>query len=157
MTSSSTLMKPPASCARAWVAVYWVLMGCFIVSAALNLLGVRGGFFTNHLADLTLPALLYVLARELAPGRALSFRPLTGWVGRTPERAAVVLFLASTATEVSQWFWPSGPFAGRFDPLDVGAYGVGLVMVYIPDKRLQGPSPAEQTNDNPDTGRITMR
>ncbi len=157
MTSPSTLMKPSASSARAWVAVYWFLMGCFILTAALNLVGVRGGFFTNHLADLTLPALLYVLARELAPGRALSFRPLTGWVGRTPERAAVVLFLASTATEVSQRFWPSGPFGGRFDPLDIAAYGVGLVMVYIPDKRLQVLSPEEQTNGSPDTGRITMR
>ncbi len=142
--------EPRFTRASAWVVVYWVLMGCFILTAALNLLHVRGGFLTNHLADLTLPALLYVLARELAPGKKLAFRVFTGWVGRTPERAALVLFLASTATEVSQWFWPWGPFAGRFDPIDVGAYGLGLWVVYLADTRLQG-----TTRGLPETARST--
>jgi hypothetical protein len=39
-------------------------------------------------------------------------------------------FRASTATEVSQIFWPRGFFAGRFDPLDIVAYGAGLAACY---------------------------
>lgn len=33
-------------------------MAAFLLTAALNLLHLRAGFLTNHLADLTVPALL---------------------------------------------------------------------------------------------------
>jgi hypothetical protein len=60
-----------------WTAVYWLFMGAFLLTAVLNLLHIKGGFLTNYLADLTLPALLYLLARELAPGKHLVFRSST--------------------------------------------------------------------------------
>ena len=113
-----------------WRLVYWILWAAFILSAALNLTHIRGGFLTSHLADLSVPALLYVLARELVPGNRLYPRQLGRIVGRTPETAALCFFLASTATEVSQIYWPHGPFSGRFDPLDIVAYGVGLAACY---------------------------
>jgi len=83
-----------------WRIAYWCLLVASVLSAVLNLLHVRGGFLTNHLADVTLPALLYVLARELVPGRSLYPRWLTRVLGRTPERAALFLFIASSATEL---------------------------------------------------------
>ena len=120
----------------AWRFAYWVLMGAFLLTASLNLLHARAGFWTSCLADLTVPALLYILARNLVPGKQLYPQPLTRILGRTPETAAAALFLASTATEISQVLWPRGFFAGRFDPWDIVAYGVGLAVCYGFD-RLQ--------------------
>jgi hypothetical protein len=39
----------------------------------------------------------------------------------------------SVATEMSQFFWPRGFFAGRFDRWDIVAYGVGLLTCYAFD------------------------
>ena len=117
-----------------WKLAYWFLMTAFVLTAALNLLHVRGGFLTSYLADLTVPALLYVLSRGLVPGKGIHPRVLMRIVGRTPESAATILFLASTATELSQIFWPRGFFAGRFDLLDIVSYGAGLAACYGFDK-----------------------
>jgi hypothetical protein len=119
---------------RRWSVVYWALMASFLMATALNLARVAGGFLTDYLADLTVPALLYVLARELAPGRRLALPRATQWVGRTPERAATVLLLASVGTELSQAVWPRGVFAGRFDLWDIVAYATGMVAVYGADR-----------------------
>jgi hypothetical protein len=59
-------------------------------------------------------------------------------LGHTPERAALVLFLASTLTEISQFYWPRGLFPGRFDAMDIVAYAVGLAICYAMDKRPLG-------------------
>jgi hypothetical protein len=120
---------------RFWTLAYWLLMASFLLATALNLLHVHGGFLTSYLADLTVPSLLYVLKRDLVPNKRPSFLPLMRWVGRTPERAAVLLFLGSSGTEVSQAFWPRGIFAGRYDPWDICVYGVGLLICYGFDKR----------------------
>ena len=120
----------------AWRVIYWILMAAFLLTAALNMLHVRAGFLTNYLADLTVPALLYVVSRQPVPGRRWILHGLMRWIGRTPARAAAVFFLASAATEVSQIFWPRGFFAGRFDPWDLVAYGVGLSTCYVLDKLL---------------------
>jgi len=110
-------------------------MVCFLLAAALNMLHVRAGFLTSYLADLTVPALLYVVARKPAATGATSQWRIMCWLGRTPERAALAFFLASAATEVSQIFWPRGMFSGRFDPWDIAAYGVGLLGCYLLDVR----------------------
>ena len=123
--------------ARGWTIAYWILTAAFILTAALNLLHVRAGFLTSYLADLTLPAWLYVLSRGLVPGQSSHVWRWMPWIGRTPESAAIFFFLASSATEVSQIIWPRGFFAGRFDPWDIAAYGAGLLGCYLCDK-LQG-------------------
>lgn len=119
---------------RGWLVVYWTLFIAILGTAALNMLHVRGGFLTNHAADLVVPAWLYVASRGLhARNGRQTFVQRT--LGQTPERAAIVLFLASTLTEVSQFYWPRGLFPGRFDALDVLAYAVGLAIGYVMDKR----------------------
>jgi hypothetical protein len=97
--------------------------------------GTRAGFATSHLADLVGPAWLYIAFRGLAePG----MRTLVGrFFGATPERAATVLFVGSCATEITQIYWPSGLFRGRFDPLDIAAFAIGLLPLYLADKKLQ--------------------
>lgn len=120
--------------ARRWTIAYWILSAAFILTTALNLLHVRAGFLTNYLADLTLPAWLYILSRGLMPGRSSFAWRWMPWIGRTPESAAIFFFLASSATEVSQIIWPKGFFAGRFDPWDIAAYGAGLLACYLSDK-----------------------
>ncbi len=120
------------SCRRAWTITYWLLTAAFVGTAALNLLHIRGGFLTSYLADLTVPAWLYVIVRGLAGVGPLN--PVTRFIGANAERAAITLFAASTATEISQILWPRGFFAGRFDPLDIIAYGVGIAICYLGDK-----------------------
>jgi hypothetical protein len=78
---------------------------------------------------------LYVMIRGVAerePQPTLVRR----WFGRTPERAATVLFLASAATELSQRNWPHGISPGQYDPFDIAAFGVGIALCYVGDKKL---------------------
>ena len=56
-------------------------------------------------------------------------------IGRTPEVAALRLFVASTLTEVSQDDWPRGVFAGRIDVLELRAWAVGVAMGYVAEQR----------------------
>lgn len=88
---------------------------------------------TSHLADLSVPALLDFLARRL-PGTRSGPSPSMRANGRAPETAAVGLFVASTATEISQRCWPQGLFASYVDPWDVVAYAAGLSVCYCLDK-----------------------
>ncbi|HWA57369.1 MAG TPA: hypothetical protein VG692_08955 [Gemmatimonadales bacterium] len=128
----------PYSAARAvrvWQGLTWAAFAIFLLTAGLNMAGVRAGFATNHLADLVVPAYLYLVFRSPLPPYRRTW--LARHLGATPERAGFVLFLASAATEVSQRYWPDGPFRGRFDPLDIVAYAVGVLLVYALDKRLR--------------------
>ena len=122
---------------KAWMVVYNVLFVAFLGTAALNMLRVHGGFFTNHAADLVVPAWLYVVFRNLhsTSGRTSLIQRT---VGRSPEIAALSLFVASTLTEVSQYYWPHGVFRGRLDILDVAAYAGGLAVCYAADKLSSG-------------------
>jgi len=116
-----------------WRLLSRVLFGAFLITAALNMTGTAAGFATDHLADLVGPAWLYVVFRGLAePAKGSRLRQL---LGASPERAAIVLFAGSTATEITQIFWPSGVFAGRFDPLDISAFALGILPLYLIDKR----------------------
>jgi hypothetical protein len=108
----------------------WTALAGFLVSAALNLARVRAGFATEHLADVAVPAWLYLTARDPRRAGTLIRRSL----GTSPERAAVLLWAASTATEISQRFRPHGPFSGRFDPWDIVAYAAGIVPCYLYDR-----------------------
>lgn len=120
---------------RAWAGLWAV----FLLTAALNMARVRGGFLTSHAADLATPALLYIVLRRYPPagrhGGPLSLRAL---FGRTPEVAALVVFLGATATELSQRFWPHGLFPGTYDPLDIAAYAVSVLVPYVADRLETG-------------------
>ncbi len=120
------------SASTVWRVLYWVLAAGFAVAAALNMTGTAAGFGTNHLADLVGPAWLYITLRGLT-GLHRRNR-MNAFLGATPERAAVVLFVASSVTEVTQIYWPKGLFSGRFDPMDIVAFGLGLLPLYLIDK-----------------------
>jgi hypothetical protein len=124
-------MQPPAM----WRLLSWVLFGAFLVAGALNMTGTAAGFATNHLADLVGPAWLYIVFRGLAESGKRN--RLGRFLGATPERAATILFAGSCATEFTQIYWPSGVFSGRFDPLDIAAFAIGLLPLYLVDKNLQ--------------------
>jgi len=115
-----------------WRTAYRVLLVLFLLTASLNLLHVRAGFLTNHAADLFLPPWLYIVLRGLA-GTPPSWNPLLRWLGRSPALAAGSLFVGCVLSEVSQRYWPKGLFAGTFDPLDIVAYGTGLLVCYLKD------------------------
>ena len=118
---------------NAWLVAYYGLFAGILGTGALNMLHVRGGFLTNHAADLVVPAWLYVASRGLhsTHGRTTLIQRT---VGRTPEWAALTLFAASAVTEISQLYWPRGIFSGRFDALDLLAYASGLAVCYGVDK-----------------------
>lgn len=124
-------MRSPA----VWRVVSWVLFGAFLVAAVLNMTETAAGFATNHLADVVGPAWLYIVFRGLAEPEKRN--RLGRFLGATPERAAAILFVGSCATEITQIYWPSGLFGGRFDPLDMAAFAIGLLPLYLVDKKLQ--------------------
>jgi hypothetical protein len=120
--------------ARYWGIASWVLLAAWVCCAALVMNRVRGGFVTNYGADLTQPAWLYIVVRELPRPGANSV--LHRIIGSRPETAALVIFVAGTLTEVSQLYWPAGLFSGRFDPYDLVAFASGISACYIVDKYL---------------------
>lgn len=118
-----------------WRFLYWVTLAGSVLAAGLNMTGTRAGFATNHLADIAVPAWLYITFRGLTAPYQGNW--LTRLVGATPERAALLLFIASSATELAQKYWPAELLGrARFDPLDILAFGVGLLPVYLLDKKL---------------------
>jgi len=133
LASARLTRYPRMRAVRGWLIVYWALWAAFVMTAALNMLHMRAGFLTNYTADLVVPALLYVMLRGVADRDP---RPtlLRRWFGRTPERAGTVVFLASAGTEWSQRNWPRGVFSGRYDPWDIAAFALGIVLCYVCDK-----------------------
>ena len=116
-----------------WRITWWTLFFIWILCAILDVSRVHAGLLTSYGADLAMPAWLYILTRSLDdPDRRTVLRR---FLGRTPELAAVAFFLASTLTEISQYFWPKGIFPGTFDLLDIVAYGTGIGFCYLIDKR----------------------
>lgn len=111
----------------AWI----VLTALFALAAAVNMLHVRGGFLTSHLADLVVPAWLYVATRGLAGHRRGSL--LTRTFGASPALAATAVMGGSVVTEVAQKVWPHGVFPGTFDPLDFAAFAAGTGACLLAD------------------------
>ncbi len=122
-----------AATVNPWRLAYWSLLLTWLTCAILGMNHIRAGLLTSYGADLTQPAWLYIVARSLDnPAR-------TGWlrrtVGRSSEVAAGALFFGASVTELSQLMWPHGWFRGVFDPLDILAYGVGLLVCYLVERR----------------------
>lgn len=123
-----------------WRVLSWGLLAGFAAAAALNMMDIAGGFATNHLADVAGPAWLYIVLRGLAEPEKRT--RLGRFFGATPERAAAILLIGSSVTELSQIYWPRGVFSGRFDPLDLAAFAVGIVLLYLLDRRHAGSTAA---------------
>jgi hypothetical protein len=103
----------------------WALLAVWIVDAALVMSNRNAGFFTGHAADFAMPAWIYVVRRK---ARRWPFEA-------HPVALASIVFAASAATEISQLFWPHGPFRGAFDPLDLVAYAAGILPCCLADLR----------------------
>ena len=130
-------LQHPPPCPAALICYRYFIYAA-LGAAVLNMTETAAGFATNHLADLVGPAWLYIVFGGLAePGKR---NRLGRFLGATPERAATILFVGSCATEIAQIYWPSGLFAGRFDRLDIAAFAIGLLPLYLVDKKLQAPS-----------------
>lgn len=121
---------------RAWLVTYWALFVAFLATAALNMLGLRAGFLTNHAADVVVPAWLYIVFRGLHSSGGRTTR-IQHALGSSPELAASSLLVASAVTEFSQRVWPRGLFSGRFDWWDLAAFSIGLAVCFALDKRSQ--------------------
>ena len=113
-----------------WKFMSYVLFSGVIITGALNMLEVRGGFATNYLADIIIPPLLYINTVKLPAKR---FKVLA-YLSEKPLLTAILIFAGSTFTEICQIFWPRGIFSGYFDPWDIAAFSSGLIVVYTVDK-----------------------
>jgi hypothetical protein len=107
-------------------AFYVVTMTAALCIGALQMFRVRGGFITNYGADLVGTAWLYAMFRQ---GRT---RIRRGYV-MAPGTTAAFVFLACAASEFAQRFHFIG---GTFDPWDLVAYAVSVVVCYGLDRRL---------------------
>jgi hypothetical protein len=119
-----------------WLIAERVLLAIWVTAALVTMypnfgksLHLYGGIFTSYAADLTNPPWLYIVLR-----RGSVFR-LIRWFGSSPELAAGSIFVGGVLSEVSQIIWPKGFFAGTFDPLDIVAYGTGLLVCYVLERR----------------------
>ena len=134
-------MTTPIRYGPLWIIALRILVALFAAAAILNMIQMHIIFFTTHAADLSGPAFLYIQVRKLWQEGSRSF--LSRTIGRTPERAAAAFFGASVITEISQIYFPHGIFSGRFDPLDIGAYAVGVGTCYLLEKIGAGMTPSE--------------
>lgn len=76
---------------KGWKVAYTVLFIIFVITAALNMLRIRAGFWTNYAADIVVPAWLYISIRGLGPTRRMNV--LTRYLGARPEVTALAPFL----------------------------------------------------------------
>jgi hypothetical protein len=120
-----------------WNIAFWLLLSAWVLGAGLNMAHVHGGFLTNYLADLAFPPWFYIYIRGLWKNSPelpkLVF--FGDWFGKTPERASLSIFAVGVIIELKTLYWPGGPLAGTFDPMDIMSYGAGLVLCYLFDKR----------------------
>lgn len=108
--------------------IYFVAV--FVGIGGLQMSRVSAGFLTNYGADLLAPPYLYLALR----GGRLRLRPLTA--------------LTAVLGGCFLWEWlqrydlagtPLAITRGRFDPLDLLAYTLGLLVVYVVDIRWLRP------------------
>lgn len=132
-----------------WRFAEWALFVVWVAGALMTMypqlrraLGLDPGFFTSYGADLTQPPFMYIVMRR---GKVIRW---ARWFGRSPERAAFSIFAVGVATELSQIYWPDGFFRGTFDPLDIVAYAIGLIICCVIDRyQLQTSSPRAPNAD----------
>jgi hypothetical protein len=114
-----------------WRLAEIVLLISWGAAAVANLMHIRGGFLTNHLADLTISPWIYIMQRrqQTKPSRV----PILGWLRQSPVRLGLAIYAGSTITEISQYFWPHGLFPGTFDWYDLFCYVLGMGIVVTAD------------------------
>lgn len=117
---------------KTWQIISWSLFVVWVICAILNMTRFDAGLLTSYGADITIPAWLYISARSLDNPEQLTL--IHRLFGRSPERAALVFFVASSLTEISQYFYPKGIFQGTFDYFDLLAYAAGIGICYVFDK-----------------------
>ncbi|MBL8232911.1 MAG: hypothetical protein JNL98_30710 [Bryobacterales bacterium] len=116
-----------------WLVAEWILLAVWFTAAIVTMypglgraLYLSGGLFSSYGADLTFPAWFYIQLRR----RPLRMLRWIRWLGGSPELAAVSIFVVGLVAEISQLYWPRGIFRGTFDPFDIAAYGVSLLVCY---------------------------
>jgi len=119
---------------RGWTIAQNVLLVIWVVAAATTMypalgkaIGLRGTFFSSYAADLANPPWIYIMLRR---GR----NSLARFVAQSPASAALSIFAVGAISEICQKVWP-GFINGAFDPADIAAYGLGLLMCYVIESR----------------------
>ena len=117
-----------------WRLASYLLLAVWVGAAVLGVNGIRAGAFTSYGADLTQPAWLYIIVRGLDNPARKSW--ITRTFGTRAETTALLIFFVGACTELSQRYWPHGIFRGRFDPWDIVAFGLGILICYLCEKRF---------------------
>jgi hypothetical protein len=119
---------------RGWTVAEYGLLVIWVVAAAMTMYpalgkatGLRGTFFTSYAADVANPPWIYITLRR---GR----NPLARFFARSPASAALSIFAVGVLSEFCQKYRP-GFIHGTFDPLDIVAYGSGLLICYLIESR----------------------
>jgi hypothetical protein len=127
------MLVPKTSHLSFWRAARVVLAIAFAAVVFSKLL-LSPGFLRSYAFDVMAPAWAYVEFRGLyAPSRS-NWR--TRLIGCSPERTALVLFVATAAAEGGQYFNTWTHLPGVFDMYDLIAYAVGIGACYGVDKVL---------------------
>lgn len=118
-----------------WVVCWWLLFEAWVLGAALNMAGVHGGFFTNYLADVAFPPWAYIYFRGLyrTDRRPPQLALVGQWFGKSRHLTAAGILLVGILTELKTLYWPNGPITGTFDPYDIAAYSIGILVCWLAD------------------------
>lgn len=120
-----------------WIYLYWILLAGWVTGAALFMARINGGFLTDYLTDIAFPAWFYIHIRGLwTKDRKIPQVIMFGdWFGIVPERALISILLVGIITEFKTLYLPKGIITGTFDPFDILAYAIGLLICYYLDKK----------------------
>lgn len=97
---------------------------------------ILGTLFTSYAADLAFPPWFYIACRHHRPNR------FAGWLGRSPVILAVGILIVGALSEFAQLYYPR-MVTGTFDPLDIAAYAVGLIVCLVLDVFLPSLRPVQ--------------
>ncbi len=119
---------------RRWVAAGYVLFAIWVFAAFITMYPtvgrltlLRRTMFTSYAADLANPPWVYIVFRQRR-------NPLTRLFGRSPGFCALSILAVGVVSELIQKYRPQW-IAGTFDPLDIVAYGSGLLVCYAIESR----------------------
>lgn len=112
-----------------WRIAYYFLLVCWILGALLFMYRIRAGWLNCYLSDVAFPPWFYIHLRGLhRSDRRKAFLPIVkDFFGVIPWRAGISIFLVGLVSELLV-VWPRPLITGTFDPLDILAYAVGLIV-----------------------------
>lgn len=113
-----------------WRIAYYMLLALWIIGALLFMYRIKAGFLNSYLSDVAFPPWFYIYLRGLhRSDQRIATIPIFGqYFGKTAWHAGISIFLVGMVSELLVLVGPRQLITGTFDPFDILAYAVGLIV-----------------------------